>query len=69
MPYIVCEKRRGNPKLNVEVCRRKCEFMEECKSFQRYLEAHRLEEPSLNVEPQAPAVSHHEGTGEEVQAA
>lgn len=37
MAYIICEKRRGNPKINVEVCRRKCDFTEECRPYKRYL--------------------------------
>jgi len=69
MAYIICEKRKGNPKVNVEVCRRKCKFMEECKSYMKYLKAPPLEEPSLDVGSQTAAVSHHEGAGEEVQAA
>lgn len=69
MAYIVCEKRRGNPKVNVEVCRRKCKFMEDCKSYRKYLEATALEESSLNVEGHATAGAHHEGAGKEVQAA
>ncbi len=70
MPYIVCEKRRGSPKVNVEVCRRKCQFMEACISYGRYLEAHALEEESsLDMDRHAPTVSPHGGTGEEVQTA
>ncbi|NIQ37432.1 MAG: hypothetical protein GTN81_02410 [Proteobacteria bacterium] len=69
MPYIVCDKRRGSPKLNVEVCRRKCQFTEECKSYGRYLEANALEEPSLDAESPGASMSHHEAASEEVQAA
>lgn len=69
MPYIVCEKRKGSPRVNVEVCRRKCQFTEECKSYGRYLEATGLEESSLDVEGHANATSHHEGADREVQAA
>ncbi len=69
MAYVVCEKRRGNPKVNVEVCRRKCKFTEACKSYGKYLGAHPLAEPPVDAEVQASALSHHEGTGKEVQVA
>lgn len=69
MPYIICEKRRGHPKVNVEVCRRKCKFMEECKSYEKYIRTTALEEPGLGVESHATAVSPNEPAGEEVHAA
>jgi len=37
MSYIICEKRKGNPKVNVEVCRRKCKHADQCKSYREYL--------------------------------
>ena len=37
MAYIICERRKGNPKLNVEVCRRKCKFTDQCKPYEKYL--------------------------------
>lgn len=69
MPYIVCEKRRGNPKVNVEVCRRKCKFIEECKSYERYLSSAGPKESSLDIESHTDAVSRHARTGEEIQVA
>ena len=68
MAYIICDKRRGNPKINVEVCRRKCEFTEECKSYGKYLKTIAMEEP-LDVESHTTALSHDEGIGKEVQPA
>jgi hypothetical protein len=38
MSYIICGKRKGNPKVNVEVCRRKCKHAEQCKPYQEYLD-------------------------------
>ncbi len=69
MPYIICEKRRGHPKVNVEVCRRKCKFMEECKSYERYVGASTLEDSPPDGETHATAVSSKEVGGKEVQAA
>ncbi|NIS60951.1 MAG: hypothetical protein GTO13_09690 [Proteobacteria bacterium] len=37
MSYIICEKRKGNPKVNVEVCRRKCKHASQCKPYNEYL--------------------------------
>jgi len=37
MSYIICGKRKGNPKVNVEVCRRKCKHADQCKSYREYL--------------------------------
>lgn len=55
--------------MNVEVCRRKCKFMEECKSYEKYIRTTALEEPGLGVESHATAVSPNEPAGEEVHAA
>jgi len=37
MSYIVCGKRKGSPKVNVEVCRRKCKHADQCKPYKEYL--------------------------------
>jgi len=69
MPYIVCEKRKGNPKVNVEVCRRKCKFVEECKSYSQYLLKATALESGLDVESRAPTHARDRGAGEHVQTA
>jgi hypothetical protein len=69
MAYIVCEKRRGHPKVNVEVCRRKCKFTEDCKSYRKYLEATALEEPSLDVEKHVASPPPGDCTGKAAQVA
>ncbi len=38
MSYIICEKRKGNPKVNVEVCRRKCKYADQCRPYKEYLD-------------------------------
>lgn len=68
MAYIICDKRRGNPKINVEVCRRKCEFTAECKPYGKYLTSIAMEEP-LDAESHTATPSHPEGIVEEVHAA
>ena len=36
MSYLVCEKRKGSPKIHIEVCQRKCKLAQECKSFKEF---------------------------------
>jgi hypothetical protein len=38
MSYLVCDKRKGNPKVHVEVCRRKCKEMKECKTYREFVD-------------------------------
>lgn len=37
MSYLVCDKRKGSPKIHVEVCRRKCKLAEECKTYKEFV--------------------------------
>lgn len=37
MSYIICDKRKGSPKIHVEVCRRKCKFLNECKVYKEFI--------------------------------
>jgi hypothetical protein len=37
MSYLVCDKRKGSPKVHVEVCRRKCKLVEECKAYKEFV--------------------------------
>ena len=69
MPYIVCEKRKGNPKVNVEVCRRKCKFTEECKPYNRYLDTSASEEFPQEGESHVAAFSHEDVADTHVRAA
>jgi len=69
MPYIVCEKRKGNPRVNVEVCRRKCKFAEECSSFRRYLTTAAINEPAPTAETSPATEGPKEAAGEHMQAA
>ena len=50
MSYVICEKRKGNPKVNVEVCRRKCKHANQCKPYHEYLDiAQTLQEEKGNL--------------------
>ena len=37
MSYLVCDKRKGNPKIHVEVCQKKCKLTQECKSYKGFV--------------------------------
>ncbi|MBW2120794.1 MAG: hypothetical protein JRH07_02970 [Deltaproteobacteria bacterium] len=69
MAYIICERRRGHPKVNVEVCRRKCRFQGECKSYQKYTKTVGSEDASLAVKGHTPSLSRTEGVPKEIHPA
>ena len=31
--YIVCQKKRNNPRMDIRICQKKCELKDECKDF------------------------------------
>ena len=31
--YIVCQKKRNNPRMDVRICEKKCDLKGECKEF------------------------------------
>lgn len=34
--YIVCRKKRNNPRMDVRICELKCAFKEECREFKAH---------------------------------
>jgi hypothetical protein len=34
--YIVCQKKRNNPRMDVRVCQKKCNWKEDCKPYISY---------------------------------
>ena len=38
--YIVCNKKRNNPRMNVLVCRKKCDMKDHCQEYSSY---HKIE--------------------------
>ena len=34
--YIVCHKKRNNPRMNVQVCQKKCDLKDNCKAYLLY---------------------------------
>jgi len=37
MSYLICDRRKGSPKVHVEVCRRKCKLLCECKAYKEFV--------------------------------
>jgi hypothetical protein len=37
--YIVCQKKRNNPRMDIRICQKKCELKGEC---EEYLSLHKL---------------------------
>jgi hypothetical protein len=37
MSYLICDKRKGSPKIHIEVCRRKCKLIAECKTYKEFV--------------------------------
>lgn len=31
--YVVCQKKRNNPRMDVRICRKKCELKDECAEY------------------------------------
>ena len=31
--YIVCHKKRNNPRMNVRICQKKCQLKDDCKEY------------------------------------
>lgn len=44
--YIVCHKKRNNPRMNVRICQEKCHSKETCKAYISY---HKLEIQNKNA--------------------
>jgi hypothetical protein len=38
MSYLICDKRKGSPKIHIEVCKRKCKLVHECKTFKEFVD-------------------------------
>jgi hypothetical protein len=53
--YIVCRKKRNNPRMDVRICERRCSLKEECKEFLAY---HEIAPPQKEIatEPHPPSI-------------
>jgi hypothetical protein len=52
--YIVCQKKRNNPRMDVRICERRCPQKGECKE---YLAHHRVAPQGAQPSPQTDAPS------------
>jgi hypothetical protein len=55
--YIVCQKKRNNPRMDVRICERRCTQKAECKEFlARHDVALQTAQPSLTHPAEPPAM-------------
>ena len=33
MPYIVCQKKRNNPRMDIRICQKKCDMKDTCEEY------------------------------------
>ena len=45
--YIVCQKKRNNPRMDVRVCQKKCDLKDGCKEFASF---HKSEIKDVNIQ-------------------
>jgi hypothetical protein len=52
--YVVCQKKRNNPRIDIRICQSKCNIKDECKEYiaiHQNMDQHR--ETHISIEPQA----------------
>jgi len=52
--YVVCRKKRNNPRMDVRICELKCDLKEECEEFKARCGS--MSGPSLNASVESAAV-------------
>ena len=55
--YIVCHRKRNNPRVDVRICQKKCSSQDDCKEYISYLKllVQNRNEPLSIVSPSMPA--------------
>lgn len=51
--YIVCQKKRNNPRMDVRICAKKCELKNECAGYKTYVKETSLKDDSQTMELKA----------------
>lgn len=52
MPYIVCQKKRNNPRMDIRVCQKTCDLKDNCEEFCAINESETMtREMSISPEP------------------
>ena len=56
--YLVCHKKRNNPRIDIRICMKKCDLKDDCKEFQNCQKTIiQNEAQSLPVVEQSPQVA------------
>jgi hypothetical protein len=51
--FIVCHKKRNNPRIDIRVCQKKCDLKDDCKEYISLLKMlHQDQEASVSVDSQ-----------------
>lgn len=51
--FIVCLKKRNNPRIDIRVCQKKCDLKDDCQEYISLLKAlHQNQDTSFSVESQ-----------------
>ena len=53
--YIVCQKKRNNPRVDIRICERKCPLKDDCKEYIAYHKV-MLQDKPLDLTPGLPSV-------------
>lgn len=49
--YIACPKKRGDPRIDVRVCQKECEAIDECEAYADLLNPHLPVDEKRSIEP------------------
>jgi hypothetical protein len=56
--YIVCHKKRNNPRMDVRICQAKCDLKDDCKEYISYVKfLVQDKNPALSTDPPAMGLS------------
>ena len=47
--YIVCHKKRNNPRMDVRICQKKCDLKDDCQEYQEYISFHKIAIQSKDI--------------------
>ena len=48
--YIVCQKKRNNPRMDIRICRKKCDIKDECAEYKSSIDIMSKNEAALQGE-------------------
>jgi hypothetical protein len=55
--YIVCHKKRNNPRVDIRICQKKCDSKEACQTYLTHLAASSLPEKNAPLSGETPPLT------------